>query len=142
MLPDPDGFALHDVALFPIVHASRGHVTPGYAAQWVVEMEALLRHGRPFVLIFPDGQTPEEHEDRKRRGQWLKANKQALAALCLSLITVEPDAGKRLALETQMAMATKAFGIPMDVAASLSQAHGMAQALIAQTSQSESSAGL
>ncbi|WP_206243689.1 hypothetical protein [Novosphingobium terrae] len=130
MQPD-HSFTLHDLAHFPIVLFRSEAATPGYAALWQQEMDALLAQGRPFVLLFPDGRAEEEHEDRKQRALWLKQNREGLAALCLSLITVEPDAGKRLALEAQSAMAARAFGIPMAVSPSPQQAHAMAQALIA-----------
>ncbi|MDP9901751.1 hypothetical protein [Variovorax ginsengisoli] len=114
-------FTLHDVARFPLVLA-KGETSPGYAAQWEREMQALLAHGKAFVLVHPQARAEEAHEDRKRRGLWLKQNKQALGACCKAVISVEPDDVRRTALAAQSAMAEKAFGIPMRMAATLEQA--------------------
>jgi hypothetical protein len=114
-------FTLHDVSRFPLVLA-RGDTSPGYAAQWEREIQAFVAHGKPFVLIHSLARAEETHEDRKRRGLWLKQNKQALGAACKALISVETDAVRRTALATQSVMAEKAFGIPMRTAATLQEA--------------------
>jgi hypothetical protein len=111
-------FTLHDVSRFPLVLA-RGDTSPGYAAQWEREMQAFVAHAKPFVLIHSQARAEKAHEDRKRRGLWLKQNKQALGAVCKALISVETDAVRRTALAAQSAMAEKAFGIPMRTAATL-----------------------
>lgn len=128
---DHQAFIVHDVSDFPIIRSRPEAIVPGYAGRWVSEMEALLMQGQPFVVIFPGGQAEEAHEDRKRRGIWLKANKQVLGRLCLSLIAIEPDRLKRIALRAQTAMATKAFGIAMEIAASSEEAAALATRQIA-----------
>lgn len=74
---------------------------------------ALIAHGQPFVVVLARARAEEHHEDRKQRGIWLKHHKQALAALCKAVISVEPDAVRRAALLAQSMLAEKAFGVPM-----------------------------
>ncbi len=88
---DLDAFTIHDVSAFPIVRSRADAIEPGYAARWEREMDVLLTHGECFVVVFPEPRTEETHEDRKRRGIWLKQHKEALGRLCLSLIAVEPE---------------------------------------------------
>ncbi len=92
------------------------------AARWEREMQALVAYGAAFVLVHPQARAEEAHEDRKRRGLWLKQHKQALGACCRAVISVEPDDARRAALAAQSAMAEKAFGIPMRMAATVEQA--------------------
>jgi hypothetical protein len=121
MTLDAADFLLHDIARFPLVLA-KGDTSPGYAAQWEREMQALMGHGKPFVLIHPQARAEEAHEDRKRRGVWLKQNKQALGICYKAVISIEPDDERRAVLAAQSAMAERAFGIPMRVAATMGQA--------------------
>lgn len=121
MTLNPADFTLHDVSRFPLVLAN-GDASPGYAVQWEREMQALAAHGKTFVLIHFQAHAEETHEDRKRRGLWLKQNKKALGTVCKALIRVEPDAARRTALAIKSAMAERAFGIPMRAAATLQQA--------------------
>jgi len=121
MTLDSADVLLHDIARFPLVLA-KGDTSPGYAAQWEREMQALMGQGKPFVLIHPQARAEDAHEDRKRRGLWLKQNKQALGVCCKAVISVEPDDDRRAALAGQSAMAEKAFGLPMRMAATLAQA--------------------
>lgn len=114
-------FTIHDVSRFPLVLAS-GDAPPGYAAQWAAEMQALITHGQPFVVVHAETRADEAHEDRKQRGIWLKNHKQALAALCKAVIGVELDAVRRAALAAQSVMAEKAFGVPMRTAVTVEQA--------------------
>lgn len=128
---DPHSFVVHDVTGFPVIFWSGKTEQSGYAPQWIVEMDALMEHGLPFVLIVSDHPEDEAHEDRKLRGHWLKKNKLTLALLCRSIIGIEPDAIKRAAMKVQSAMATKAFGIQADVVATIGEAHALAQRLLA-----------
>lgn len=114
-------FQIHDVSHFPLV-LTQATATPGYSAVWEKEMETLVLNQQAFVLILKASRADEEHEDRKRRGIWLKQNKQRLGALCKVLISVEPDGMRRAALTGQSAMAEKAFGIPMRVVDTLEEA--------------------
>ncbi|MTJ82823.1 MAG: hypothetical protein F8N37_17685 [Telmatospirillum sp.] len=123
-------FEVHDISGFPVVRTRPDAARPGYAAQWEIEMDALVARGVPFVIVF-DGPRPEEtHEDRKRRGLWLKHNRQRLGALCRALISVEPDPMQRTALDARSAMAEKAFGIPSRVVASATEAGDAARAAL------------
>lgn len=121
MVLNTSDFLVHDVSRFPLVLA-RGDAPPGHAAQWIREMQALLAHGQPFVVVHAEPRAEEAHEDRKQRGLWLKQNRRALGAACRAVISVEPDAMRRAALAAQSALAQKAFGVPMHTAASLEQA--------------------
>ena len=123
-------FTVHDVSHFPIVHLRPGAAQPGYAEPWEKEMNILLTSDTPFVVIFPANGTEETHEDRKRRGIWLKKNKKALGRACLSLITIEPDSFKRVALKAQALMAVKAFGVPIEVFTTPEEASSRAKLLI------------
>lgn len=124
---DSESFTVHDVSTFPVVRARSAGMTEGYAPQWVREMEALLVRGEPYVLMVEGGRVDEAHEDRKQRGLWLKKNKQALQKVCRALIAIEPDALKRAAFRLQAVGAVKAFGIPMDVVPSATEAAACAR---------------
>lgn len=115
--------AVFDVTDFPLVVVRNDAIaSDGYAQRWLDDMDALLRHGEPFVMIFPPARPDEAHDDRKQRGKWLKENRAALAAVCRALITVEPDPKERDAAVANGAGIEKAFGVPFDVAASLDDA--------------------
>lgn len=132
-----EAFTVHDASAFPLVRLRPDAMQPGYAPRWEIEMNALLKQERPFVVIFPTLRSEESHDDRKLRGIWLKRNKQLLGERCLSLISVEPDTGKRFALKAQAAMAEKAFGIPAEIVASDRDAESLARQLLAAANASE-----
>ncbi|CAH1694644.1 conserved hypothetical protein [Hyphomicrobiales bacterium] len=123
-------FVVHDVDAFPIVRSRSGAIQPGYGAQWQREMDALIAHGEPFVVIFDQGHPEEAHDDRKLRGLWLKRNRERLAAMCKAVLAVEPNAGKRLALKAQAALVSKAFNVPMEIAATPAGAEDLAFAYL------------
>ncbi|CAO3438795.1 hypothetical protein [Azospirillum endophyticum] len=91
----------------------------------------MIAQGDQFVLICPPATRQEDHEDRKLRGLWLKQNKETLAASCLALVIVEPDSGKRIAIEAQMAGTMRAFGTPQAAVASIAEAEALARRLLA-----------
>jgi hypothetical protein len=128
---DQAEFTLHDASAFPIVRLQSQGLPAGYTRTWVAEMEALLRRGTPFALVFLDAIENEAHEDRKTRIQWLKANKAALAALCRGLISVEPNRARRLARRAQAAVVSKAFGLRVAVTADGQEAEDLARCLLA-----------
>lgn len=130
MQPLDTTFIVHDVSQFPVIWQRRDQVRPGYSAQWQLEMDALLRQGQPFVVIFEEDQPEEAHEDRKQRGLWLKRNKTALIAVCRAVVGIEANAIKRAALKMQSAIAAKAFGVAMEIAASKSEAEDVARSLL------------
>lgn len=128
---DQAEFTLHDVSAFPIVRLRSQGLPAGYTRTWVAELEALLRHGIPFALVFLDVIENEAHEDRKTRMQWLKANKAALAALCRGIISVEPNTARRLARRAQAAVVSKAFGFRLAVTTDIQEAEQLARGLLA-----------
>ncbi|MCQ1853060.1 hypothetical protein [Neorhizobium galegae] len=123
-------FVVHDISAFPIVTQRRDAVRPGYAAQWMREMESLLQSAAPFVIILEQGQAEEESTDRKARGLWLKRNKHLLAPVCRAVIGIEGDGFKRAAFKTLALVAAKAFGMTMDVVASDGEAVVCARAIL------------
>lgn len=124
-------FKLHDIARFPIVCLRGSGLPPGYGRAWADEMDALLRQGKPFVLIFPDTIENETHEDQKLRTKWLKSNKQALASICRGIFSVEPDKAKRLLKRVQGAVAAKAFGLHLAVVPDVDAAEVLAALVLA-----------
>jgi hypothetical protein len=127
---DHSAFLVHNIMSFPVVWSRRDGMQPGFAAQWRVEMDELLKTEERFVIIFETGQLEEAHEDRKLRGLWLKHNKQALANVCLAIIAIEPDPLVRVVLEAQSALAAKAFGVAAKVAVSEDEAVDIAWSLL------------
>ncbi|MGK5070788.1 hypothetical protein D3C81_382660 [compost metagenome] len=125
MKPNPAHFSIHDVSDFPIVRFRPETAVEGYAPLWENDMDALLRHGAPFVMLFEEKRSDEAHADRKRRGLWLKHHKVALAAICRGLVSIEPDGEKRAQLQAMAAGAMKAFGILQEVAATREQADAL-----------------
>ncbi len=125
-----ESFVWHDLAHFPLVWISARPVEPGYAAQWEREMAELVAHGQPFVMLHHAAFGEESHEDRKQRGLWLKHHKLELQRCCLAMIGIEPDAVKRLAMQAQSAIASKAFGIPTEVVSSAEEAESVARRLL------------
>ena len=125
MKPHPSHFSIHDVSDFPIVRFRPETAVEGYAPLWENDMDALLRHGEPFVMLFEEERSDEAHVDRKRRGLWLKHHKLALAAICRGLVSIEPDAEQRARLQAMAAGAMKAFGILQEVAATREEADAL-----------------
>ncbi|MCO4067536.1 hypothetical protein FA101_27655 [Pseudomonas aeruginosa] len=126
---DPDEFVIHDLSRFPMCVFREENARPGYARQWEVEMEALLRNGQPFTVVYVELNPEENHEDRKHRGLWLKNNKAELGRCCKALISVEPDAGRRAAAAQQGEVAVKAFGIPHEAVPSVEEAVALTRRL-------------
>ncbi len=116
---------IHDVSDFPIVRFLPEKVHEGYGDAWCTEMDALLVRNAPFVLIYLAAEREEGHGDRKKRGAWLKANKEALAGKCLALIIVEPDAEKRAQLEAMFPNLVRAFGTPQAACATQAEAEAL-----------------
>lgn len=125
MKPDATLYAIHDVSDFPIVRFRPETAVEGYAPLWENDMDALLRHGEPFVMLFEQERSDEAHVDRKRRGLWLKHHKAALAAICRGLVSIEADAQQRARLQAMAAGAMKAFGIVQEVAATRDEADAL-----------------
>ncbi|MGZ2746319.1 hypothetical protein [Burkholderia stagnalis] len=129
MTLDPQEFIVHDISRFPFCVFRAQAATPGYAPQWEKEIDALMRDGTPFVVVYVSLDTDETHEDRKHRAVWLKQNKAALGAVCKALISVEPDPERRAWVAAQGETAVKAFGIPHEAVASLDEAVALATRL-------------
>jgi len=131
---NPNDFALHDIHLFPVCVFRAEHATPGYALRWEGEIDTLMRHGEPFVIVYVKLDTDESHDDRKHRAVWLKQNKATLGAVCKALVSVEPDPDRRAEVAAQGEVAVKAFGIPHHAVASFEQAVSLAARLTRQPS--------
>ncbi|TCW83139.1 hypothetical protein C5O80_16510 [Burkholderia sp. SRS-46] len=129
MTLDPQDFIVHDINRFPFCVFRAQAATPGYAPQWETEIDALTRHGAPFVVVYVSFDADETHDDRRHRAIWLKRNKAALGAVCKALISVEPDPGRRAWIASQAEVAVKAFGIPHEAVASLDEAVALAARL-------------
>ncbi|RQR61032.1 hypothetical protein DIE19_14720 [Burkholderia sp. Bp9126] len=129
MTLDPQEFIVHDISRFPFCVFRAQAATPGYAPQWEKEIDALMREGAAFVVVYVSLDTDETHEDRKHRAVWLKQNKTALGAVCKALISVEPDPERRAWVAAQGETAVKAFGIPHEAVASLDEAVALAARL-------------
>ncbi|KVO97108.1 hypothetical protein [Burkholderia ubonensis] len=126
---DPQEFVVHDISRFPFCVFRAQAATPGYALQWEKEIDALMREGAPFVVVYVSLEADETHEDRKHRAVWLKQNKAALGAVCKALISVEPDPERRARVAEQGETAVNAFGIPHEAVASLDEAVTLAARL-------------
>ncbi|KVA75898.1 hypothetical protein WM36_07180 [Burkholderia ubonensis] len=126
---DPQEFVVHDISRFPFCVFRAQAATPGYALQWEKEIDALMREGAPFVVVYVSLDADETHEDRKHRAVWLKQNKAALGAVCKALISVEPDPERRARVAEQGETAVKAFRIPHEAVASLDEAVTLAARL-------------
>lgn len=130
---DPDNFSIHDISRFPLVIFNPAAAMAGYAPRWEQEIEALMQHGQRFVVVYDQLRTEESQADRKQRGMWLKLNKVALASVCLSLISVEPEAERRAQIQAMGEVAVKAFGIAHVAVVSLAEAQQLAQRLLNET---------
>ncbi|MBN3791326.1 hypothetical protein [Burkholderia sp. Ac-20353] len=128
---DPQEFVVHDISRFPFCVFRAQAATPGYASQWEKEIDALMREGAAFVVVYVSLDADETHEDRRHRAVWLKQNKAALGAVCKALISVEPDPERRAAVAAHGETAVKAFGIPHEAVASLDDAAALAARLTA-----------
>lgn len=122
---------IHDTSDFPIVRFLPDKAHEGYGVAWCAEMDALLSRAEPFVLIYLAAEREEGHEDRKKRGAWLKANKHALAGKCLALIIVEPNAERRAELEAMFPNLVRAFGTPQAARATQAEAEVVGRHLLA-----------
>jgi hypothetical protein len=127
---DPNLFSVHDISRFPFCVVRNHAVVPGYSHQWDKEITALMNQPQPFVLVYLSTVIEESHEDRRHRGIWLKQNKEPIARVCKSLISVEPDAVRREEIRLQGQIAVKAFGIPHAAVASLDEAQEVARELL------------
>jgi len=136
MIPT-DSFVIHDLSSFPVVRMNDGMATPGYAAQWIKEMDALLAISRPFVMLHGANEGDEGHEDRKARGLWLKRHKEELGRYCVAMIGIEADLLKSEAMRAMSDLATKAFGTPTYVVENERDAQELAARLLGPTSETE-----
>lgn len=57
-------FTVHDIIRFPLCIVRNDVVVPGYGAQWEAEIEAVMAHGVPLVLIYLEPGDDEAHADR------------------------------------------------------------------------------
>lgn len=123
-------FCLYDLSAFPVVRIAGSKLPPGYTAQWIAEMNELMRMGRPFAFVFLDSNENPTPADQKAQAKWLKANKKPLAAICRGAVSVEPDTAKRLLKKAQALAITAAFGLRFAVVASQPEAERLAALFI------------
>lgn len=116
---------------FPIVTFRNDAIQPGYASRWVREMEALVKRGEPFVIVFLPNRPDEEQEDRKLRAVWLKTHKDELSGICRALITVEPDVLQRVESAKEAQAMQKAFGLLLVSVETEDEARDLACSLLA-----------
>ncbi|MGQ3672215.1 hypothetical protein ACT6QG_07460 [Xanthobacter sp. TB0136] len=124
-------FRLHDISDFPLVRFDATAMYEGYGAVWCTEMEALIARDAPFVLVYRATEDEETHEDRKTRGIWMKANKNALAEKCRAFIIIEPDAGRRAEMEAMFPNLVRAFGTPQAARATREEAETLGRHVLA-----------
>ncbi len=106
-------FTVHDISRFPLCIVRNDVVVPGYGAQWQAEIEAVMAHGVPFVLIYLEPGDDEAHADRKLRSLWLKTHKEAFGHLCISLISVLADEARRAHFDAMGRLANKPLAFVM-----------------------------
>ena len=126
-----DSFKCYDVSCFPLVSIEGRRLPPGYAPQWIAEMDALVARGEPFAFVLLDGVETPTHADQKAQTHWFKRNKKALAAVCRGAVAVEPDRAKRLLKRAQALAVTAAFGLRFSIAADRQEAERRARLLLA-----------
>lgn len=127
-------FRHYDVRDFPIVRIAGRNLPHGYVTQWIAEMDALLAHGEPFVLVFLNTVQNPAHEDQKGMMLWIKAHKRELARLCRVMISIEPDRLQRLAKRAQGLALVIALGFRFVVVADETRALELAaRALVGET---------
>lgn len=124
-------FKFYDVSRFPLVEIEGSRLPPGYAPQWIAEMEALVARGEPFVFVLLDSVEDPTHADQKAQTQWFKRNKKALAAVCRGVVGVEPDRAKRLLKRAQALAISAAFGLRFSIAPDRDEAERRARRLLA-----------
>jgi len=129
---NPNDFQVHDVADFPLVRLMPEGLPEGYAVQWEAEMETLIKQPEPFVMVVAalEGEHQEAHEDRKRRTLWMKRNRDALARRCRGMVAVEPNAGKRMLMQTQSAALAGLFKVRLRIVATAEEADAQARAFL------------
>ncbi len=126
---DSSKFCIHDIHELPFVLFKQDAAEPGFAAQWEIEMTMLVENGEPFVVVFDQINHDESHEDRKRRGVWLKHNKERLRGVCKALVAIEPDLAHRAMAQAIGKAAMKAFGIPYEAVETREEAIALVQRL-------------
>ncbi|MHA4977630.1 hypothetical protein ACX0K2_14210 [Pseudomonas extremorientalis] len=125
-------FTVHDISRFPLCIVRNDMVVPGYGAQWQAEIEAVMAHGVPFVLIYLEPGDDEAHANRKLRSLWLKTHKEAFGHLCISLISVLADEARRAHFDAMDKIGEQASGIRYETAATQAEGEALAQRRIAQ----------
>ncbi|UWN51555.1 hypothetical protein ASALC70_03782 [Alcanivorax sp. ALC70] len=69
---------------FPLVRLDATDWRPAHGRALIDDLETLIEHGQPFVLIIQNGAGGKQKrtEDDKTRMLWFKANNQRLATCC------------------------------------------------------------
>lgn len=134
---DTQSFTVHDISRFPLCVIRNDVVVPGYGPQWQAEIEALMAHGMPFVLMYLEPGDDEAHADRKLRSLWLKTHKEAFGRACISLISVLADEVRRAHFDAMGKMGEQAFGVRYETAATPAAGEALAQQRILKRTQQE-----
>ena len=125
----PEDFSINDISHFPIVRMLAEHRTQGGHDAWATEMEKLLDHGIPFVMI-GGGQLDETPEETRARALWYKEKSGKLGQMLAGMILLEPDPDKRAEIAPMVEKSARAFPWTSRVAASEDEAMAFAQEML------------
>ncbi|MFC3052392.1 hypothetical protein [Kordiimonas pumila] len=120
-----------NTADFPIVWFTATAVSPGFAEQWIVEMDKLLAQQKPFVMIVSE--PPKEDtskQDKKALALWFKKNKIVFSGTCTGVVGIIPSPIKRKLMQLQTKAFEKAFGIKLIIIARSNDATRAAHAML------------
>ena len=109
---------------FPVVQLDATDWQPAHGRALIDDLETLIEHGQPFVLIIQNGAggNQKRTEDDKVRMLWFKANNQRLASCCRGIFTVLTDATDQPRAEKQTAGLSAAMGLRFQVFADADEA--------------------
>jgi len=129
-MPMP-ALSIIDIDSFPIACLEGARLAPGDGPRIIADLEALLAHGEPFVLVL-DGSAPtRQPEEDKQRMLWLKEHRQRFAATCKGVISVAADAQRFALVQKQTEGLGAALGIHFFAVQGLPAAQSLARTLLA-----------
>lgn len=98
-------------------------------------LEASFKRGVPFVILTDNAPTEDHehsHEEKKRTALWMKKHKAELRTLVLTMIVIEPNAAKRLAMKPFGVAFAKFWGYPLRLTSSREAAMEIAGKLLSE----------
>jgi len=109
---------------FPLVRLDATDWRPAHGRALIDDLETLIEHGQPFVLIIQNGAggNQKRTEDDKARMLWFKANNQRLATCCRGIFTVLTDPTQQPKAEKQTDGLSAAMGLRFQVFADADEA--------------------